>query len=71
MSQREREVFMAMSDRCPECGLVGAHKLQCSLGKYRPTVVPVFVCPRCGAVSANPTDIREGYCGRCHDWTGH
>jgi ribosomal protein S27AE len=26
----------------------------------------VFVCPRCGARSANPHDIRERYCGRCH-----
>jgi hypothetical protein len=29
-----------------------------------------FTCPRCGAVSQNPNDVREGYCGRCHDWTG-
>jgi len=28
-----------------------------------------FRCPRCGAVSHNPNDKREGYCGRCHDWT--
>jgi hypothetical protein len=28
-----------------------------------------FTCPHCGAVSANPTDFREGYCGRCHRWT--
>ena len=20
--------------------------------------------------SYNPNDIREGYCGNCHDWTG-
>lgn len=31
---------------------------------------PSFTCPRCGAVSYHPNDIREGYCGRCHDWTG-
>lgn len=29
-----------------------------------------FTCPRCGRTSHNPTDIREGYCGACHDWTG-
>lgn len=29
-----------------------------------------FVCPECGASSPNPNDIREGYCGRCHWWTG-
>lgn len=31
---------------------------------------PPFTCPRCGAESWNPTDLQEGYCGRCHDWTG-
>jgi hypothetical protein len=25
-----------------------------------------FRCPRCGAVSYNPNDLRERYCGRCH-----
>ena len=30
---------------------------------------PSFTCPRCGAVSHNPTDAVQGYCGRCHDWT--
>lgn len=29
-----------------------------------------FTCPRCGATSYNPNDAREGYCGRCQDWTG-
>lgn len=30
----------------------------------------VFVCPKCGMVSTQPNDVREGYCGYCHDWTG-
>lgn len=30
-----------------------------------------FTCPRCGAVSHNPNDIRARYCGACHWWTGH
>ena len=30
---------------------------------------PSITCPRCGRTSYNPTDIREGYCGNCHDWT--
>jgi len=30
---------------------------------------PLFICPRCGAMSHHPTDAAEGYCGRCHDWT--
>lgn len=28
--------------------------------------VPSFTCPRCQAVSYNPNDISERYCGRCH-----
>jgi hypothetical protein len=27
-----------------------------------------FVCPHCGAESFNPNDIRERYCGRCHQF---
>lgn len=29
----------------------------------------VIICPRCYSVSANTNDIREGFCGHCHDWT--
>ena len=29
-----------------------------------------FTCPRCGRTSWNPNDVREGYCGACHSWTG-
>lgn len=28
-----------------------------------------ITCPVCGRTSYNPNDIREGYCGFCHDWT--
>jgi hypothetical protein len=28
-----------------------------------------FACPFCGAVSHNPNDLRERYCGRCHVFT--
>jgi hypothetical protein len=28
-----------------------------------------FTCPRCGRTSHHPTDVAEGYCGACHDWT--
>lgn len=31
---------------------------------------PVFTCPKCLAVSHHPEDVRQGYCGRCHDFTG-
>lgn len=36
--------------------------------KCEPT--PSFTCPDCGARSYNRNDVREQYCGRCHDWTG-
>jgi hypothetical protein len=29
-----------------------------------------ITCPRCGRTSQHPDDVREGYCGACHDWTG-
>lgn len=28
-----------------------------------------FTCPRCQRTTNNPNDVREGYCGACHDWT--
>lgn len=31
---------------------------------------PSFTCPDCGARSWHPEDIRHGYCGRCHAYTG-
>jgi hypothetical protein len=30
---------------------------------------PHVTCPRCLMTSYSPDDIREGYCGNCHDWT--
>jgi hypothetical protein len=29
-----------------------------------------FTCPICLRTSYNPNDVREGYCGHCHDFTG-
>jgi hypothetical protein len=29
-----------------------------------------FLCPRCGIQSSHPEDFLQGYCGRCHDFTG-
>lgn len=28
-----------------------------------------ITCPRCGLTSYHPDDVREGYCGNCHEWT--
>lgn len=33
-----------------------------------PAVLSI-TCPRCGMTNYNENDIREGYCGNCHDWT--
>lgn len=34
------------------------------------TTLTSFTCPWCGSVSHNVIDVQEGYCGRCHWWTG-
>ncbi|MFB7649431.1 hypothetical protein ACFC0S_15760 [Streptomyces sp. NPDC056084] len=31
---------------------------------------PSIVCPECAMESWHPKDVEEGYCGRCHWWTG-
>lgn len=31
---------------------------------------PSFTCPVCGMVSYSLDDVREGYCGNCHAFTG-
>lgn len=28
-----------------------------------------ITCLTCGRQSFNPQDVKEGYCGHCHDWT--
>lgn len=40
-------------------------------GMSLPARLPVFTCPKCNQSSTNPNDVREGYCGACHWWTGH
>lgn len=35
-------------------------------GKEQPTSI---TCPRCRMTSHHPTDVEQGYCGNCHDWT--
>ena len=32
---------------------------------------PSITCPECDATSYNPNDVREGYCGNCHQYTSH
>ena len=31
-------------------------------------VAPSFTCPKCGRTSHNLNDVRERYCGACHEW---
>lgn len=38
-------------------------------GRFANVKLPHITCPRCGRTSYNPNDVREGYCGNCHDWT--
>jgi hypothetical protein len=37
---------------------------------YVNAIRPSFQCPKCGAVSYNPNDVRERYCGACHKFAG-
>lgn len=34
------------------------------------TADPSITCPKCGMTSHNPSDVKYGYCGMCHDFTG-
>jgi len=34
----------------------------------RISLVDSFTCSKCGITSHNPNDIRERYCGRCHEF---
>lgn len=45
--------------------LVCPHERHASDG----TQAQAVICPRCEMASFNPNDLREGYCGNCHDWT--
>lgn len=62
---------------CPACGRRWGGRMEGAMfndtlgvvegGRF---VAAPFRCPVCEMVSHNPTDIAEGYCGNCHDWTG-
>ena len=44
----------------------------CALDAIRNGPDPItFTCPVCGSTSYNPIDAVEGYCGHCHQFTGH
>lgn len=54
-------------------GMVFAYRGQVDLHDYPEVLAgveqPSITCPVCRMTSYNPNDIREGYCGNCHDWT--
>lgn len=31
-------------------------------------MMPSITCPQCGMTSHNPNDVRERYCGNCHQY---
>lgn len=39
---------------------------ECAIPVACATIRASYRCPRCGARSFNPHDIRERYCGACH-----
>jgi hypothetical protein len=64
---------------CPEHNLDWAWSAGtpfCPVCRYVPegarpaTSEPSITCPVCAMTSYNPNDIREGYCGNCHEFTG-
>lgn len=34
-----------------------------------PLQPPAITCPKCGRTSWHPEDVRQGYCGACHEFT--
>jgi hypothetical protein len=52
---------------------IAIHDTGCFLATLagRADLIPEpYRCPRCGAVSHNPRDKAEGYCGACHVFEG-
>ncbi len=64
-----------LEDPIPRCRVSG-----CPCGAKLGPVVPPrgsvppgpgrFTCPACGLTSPQAQDVRVGYCGACHNWTG-
>jgi hypothetical protein len=47
--------------------LIQAHVL--NGGDARDMAITGRRCFVCNRITWNPTDVKEGYCGHCHDWT--
>jgi hypothetical protein len=56
-------------DACPAHWMTLSARAAAGDGHAGAELARCFICPRCRAVSHNPNDKREGYCGRCHDFT--
>lgn len=69
--------ILGHSVRCVACGQSmprNTHAVHLRTGwahRFVSACTPAITCPRCGMTSHNPNDVREGYCGHCHDWTGN
>lgn len=66
---------------CAPCQLVtmaeemGLYDLSPAMAKRRRDAQAVaegraVTCPVCEMTSYHPMDVREGFCGHCHAWTG-
>lgn len=51
-------------DPTPKLAMEQANEHQAKPGHAAST----FTCPRCGKTSHNPNDVRESYCGSCHQF---
>jgi hypothetical protein len=62
------ELLAKLLEVAGETGVrVGAVSVTC---QQEPTETTSITCPVCRMTSYNPTDIAQGYCGNCHDYTG-
>lgn len=43
-------------------------ELSALVAKYQIKFKPAIVCPRCGRTSYHPEDVRQRYCGNCHQF---
>lgn len=71
----------ADAELCGACGFLalaeraGLYDLSAAADKRRRDLLAsaegrAITCPVCEMTSYHPMDVREGFCGNCHAWTG-
>ena len=60
----ERESYIGGFEDAERVKVVDAYIAQ--LPRIGPSSI---TCPKCQMTSHHPGDIKNGYCGNCHDWT--